>query len=391
MRVLFTFMGGNGHFVPLIPVARAAEAAGHTITFGCGPSMVSTVKTAGFPVFQLGTGVGQPPGRLPLRPLDSAREDQEFRDRFARKGAQSRAPHIIALCAEWKPELLVCEETDFGSMLAAEYLGLPYATVLVMAAGSFVRSEVIGGALNELRSKYTLPFDPELEMLHRFLVLSPFPRSLRDPAYPLPVTAHAFRPFKPEGNKSQAPAWLLARSSAPVVYFTLGTVFNLESGDLFTRVLAGLCDLPVNIMVTVGRDIDPKEFGPQPANVYIDRYITQDSILPFCSLVISHAGSGSVAGAVAYGRPMVLIPMGADQPLNAARCVELGVAQALDPMEATPESIRSAVSTVLAEPSYRIAAERIRDEFTELPGPEYSTLLLERLATEKRAILSKKA
>jgi len=42
MRVLFTFVGGHGHFEPLVRIARAAEAAGHTVAFGCGPSMVST-------------------------------------------------------------------------------------------------------------------------------------------------------------------------------------------------------------------------------------------------------------------------------------------------------------------------------------------------------------
>jgi UDP:flavonoid glycosyltransferase YjiC (YdhE family) len=31
MRILFTFVGGSGHFDPLIPIARAAEAAGHAV------------------------------------------------------------------------------------------------------------------------------------------------------------------------------------------------------------------------------------------------------------------------------------------------------------------------------------------------------------------------
>ena len=387
MRILFTFVGGNGHFVPIIPVASAAEAAGHTIAFGCGPSMVSTVEAAGFTVFPLGTGTASPPERLPLRPPDAAREDREFRDRFVRHGARHRAPHIIAICTEWQPDVLVCDETDFGGMVAAERLGLPYATVLVMAAGSFVRTEVVGEALNELRAEHSLPPDRELEMLRRYLVLSPFPPSLRDPAYPLPATAHAFRPRIPKAAEDPAPAWASRLPGAPAVYFTLGTVFNMESGDLFTRVLAGLRDLPVNVVVTVGPYIDPTEIGPQPANVYMERYIPQESILPYCSLVVSHGGSGSVAGALAHGRPSALIPMGADQPMNTARCVQLGVARVLDPIEATPDRVRAAVSNVLADPGYRLAAERIRDEFAALPGPAHTIWLLERLAADKRPIL----
>jgi UDP:flavonoid glycosyltransferase YjiC (YdhE family) len=53
------------------------------------------------------------------------------------------------------------------------------------------------------------------------------------------------------------PDWTTAIEGAPSIYFTLGTVFNHESGDLFARVLAGLRELPVNLLVTVGREIDP--------------------------------------------------------------------------------------------------------------------------------------
>ena len=99
------------------------------------------------------------------------------------------------------------------------------------------------------------------------------------------------------------------------MYFTLGTIFNLESGDLFQHVLAGLRDLPINLLITVGRHIDPAEFGPQPAHIHLARFIPQTEILPYCDLVVSHGGSGSVMGALVQGLPSVLIPMGADQPL----------------------------------------------------------------------------
>lgn len=93
-------------------------------------------------------------------------------------------------------------------------------------------------------------------------------------------------------------------------------------------------------------------------------------------------------GALAYGLPAVLIPMGADQPLNAKRCADLGVAQVLDAIEATPETVRDAVATALANPTYRRAAGRMRDEITALPGPDHAIMLLERLAAEKQPLFS---
>ena len=89
-------------------------------------------------------------------------------------------------------------------------------------------------------------------------------------------------------------------------------------------------------------------------------------------------------GALAHGLPSVLLPMGADQPWNAARCDELGVALVLDALRATPHDVRVAVATVLDDPSYRVAAERVREEIRALPGPEHAVRLLERLVETDR-------
>lgn len=389
MRILFTFVGGSGHFEPLAPIARAAETAGHTVAFAGTPSMASLVESAGFTVFAMGEPGASVPERIPLRELDAEREDRDLRDGFADRGARDRANRYLALCTEWQPDLIVCDEVDFGAVIVAERLGILYATVLVIVAGSFVRRELIAEPLNRLRAEHGLPPDPTLAMLSRYLVLSPAPPSYRDPAFPLPDTAHALRLFTlPSVRDRAAPGWAIALPSAPSVYFTLGTVFNMESGDLFSRVLAGLRDLPINLVVTVGHHISPAEFGPQPANVHIDRYIPQSLILPQCDLVVSHGGSGSVLGALAHGLPMVLIPMGADQPHNASRCTTLGVAQVLDAVRATPETVRVSVSTVLTDPTYRQAAERLRDEIAAMPGPEHAVCLLERLAAEKQPLYS---
>jgi MGT family glycosyltransferase len=183
--------------------------------------------------------------------------------------------------------------------------------------------------------------------------------------------------------KTASTPWPITQPKWPTVYFTLGTVFNLESGDLFARVLNGLQPLPINLLVTVGPHIDPAEFGPQPENVFITQYIAQENILPHCALVITHGGSGSVGGVLAHGLPSVLIPMGADQPLNAARCVHLGLGQTLDPLALTPESARAAVKEILATPSYSQNAQRLRDEFVALPGALEMVRLIEQLSERR--------
>jgi UDP:flavonoid glycosyltransferase YjiC (YdhE family) len=382
LRILFTFAGGTGHFLPLVPLARAAELAGHRVAFGGQPGMLSVIEQAGFSGFDTG-GPTLLAGteRTPLLELDMEREIRAVREGYAGRTARERAAAVLQLCEEWRPDVLVCDEMDFGALVAAERAEVPYATVVCIGSGSFVWPELVAEPLNELRATHGLPPDPELVMLCRYLVLAPFPPSFRDPGNPLPPTGQAIQPVLADtATGEDEPAWVAELSVRPIVYFTLGTVFNLESGDLFERVLGGLSKLPVSVVVTVGRELEPQALGPHPANVRVEGYVPQSFLLPHCELVVSHAGSGSVVGALAHGLPMVLLPIGADQPLNAARCHELHVARILDPFQATSADVSDAASNVLSDPSYRRNAQRLKGEIEALPGPEHALRLLERLA-----------
>lgn len=395
MRILFTFEGGSGHYNPLVPVARAAESAGHTVAFACAPERLAMVRSAGFQAFAAGIDVGGTPATEAMEdhymatPDIAEREAYLLREGFAGWYARHKAADIVALCETWRPDLLVRDEIDFGSAVAAERQGLPHASVLVIAAGSFVRPELVAEPLNALRLEHGLPPDPDLTMLSRYLVLAPFPPSYRDPAFPLPKTAYALRPLLPEPTSDDhAPPWAADLTDAPTVYFSLGTAFASSLRDVFARVIAGLRDLPINLIVTVGRRLDPASFGVMPANVHIERYIPQALILPRCDLVITHGGSGSVMGALSHGAPLGLIPLNADQPLNAERCVALGVGRVIGGEDITSEAARDAVTEMLASPAYRRNAARLRDEIASLPGPARALELLELLAAERRPLLN---
>ncbi|GAB3744780.1 glycosyltransferase [Amycolatopsis oliviviridis] len=375
MRVLFTFAGGNGHFRPLVPLAHALATAGHKIAFTGEPSMVPIVEAAGFTAFPSGPNLGGDGKRRPLLPVDRDREDADLRDGFVRRTAPLRAEDVLALSEHWAPDLLVCDEADHGPMIAAEKLGLPHVTVLVMAAGALVRPDLVDDAINEVRAVHGLAPQRNLDLAYRHLVLSPFPGSFRDPRFPLPPTARSFH--IPVPGRGVVPDWYV--EGRPTVYFTLGTIFNTESGDLFTRVLAGLREVDATCVVTVGNLLDPAEFGPQPDHLHLARYLPQDDVLPYCDAAVTHGGSGSLLGAIAHGLPMVVLPMGADQPHNGDRVTELGLGRVLDVIDATPEDVRDAVSSVLREPAYRAAAARLRDEVTAYQPPEKTVPLLEGL------------
>ena len=52
-------------------------------------------------------------------------------------------------------------------------------------------------------------------------------------------------------------------------------------------------------MATVGRHVDPADFGPQPAHVRVERFVPQADVLREADLVVSHGGSGSLTATLA--------------------------------------------------------------------------------------------
>ena len=386
MRALFTTLPYPGHFHPLVPIARAVQDAGHHVAFATAAGFAPFVERCGFACFAAGLELSSPAVaalRAQARSLPG-RERATFTAQhiFAGARAERMAADLLALCGRWSPDVVIRETSEYGACVAAEKLGLPHAAVQVTAS-RLEPAPVVGPPLNRLRAAHGLPDDPGLAMLHRHLVLSPFPPGYRDPGESYPATVRVIRPvpFDRSGTE-RLPAWVARLPHQPTVYLTLGTAYN-DRVAIFSSFIEGLGDEPLNLIVTVGRDQDPSGFGPLPPNVHVERYIPQSQLLPRCDLVVTHGGSGTVIGALVHGLPLVVVPMSNDQSGNAARCAALGVGHAVPWAAMTAATARAAVLRVLRDTSYRRNAEQLRKEIGMLPAPAHAVALLERLAVTR--------
>jgi UDP:flavonoid glycosyltransferase YjiC (YdhE family) len=305
---------------------------------------------------------------------------------FAGIRAQRSLPDILNIIHDWHPDVVVRDNLEFAGCVGAERAGIPHATIQVMAAWP-EWLQALDEPLNHLGASVGLPPEKPADMLFRYLFLFPRPPSLWNPSFPVPPTTHVFRytGFN-QSSDEELPEWVAELEAQPTVYATLGTMFNNRT-DILSAILEGLKHEPINLILTIGRNRDPLEFGEQPAHVHIERYIPQDLLLPYCDLVISHGGSGTVMDALSLGKPILIVPIAADQPENAQRCAAVGVARIIEADQRTPEAIREATQEVLENPLYRQNAERLRDEIQVLPGLEYAVELLEQLAAEKKPLL----
>ena len=178
------------------------------------------------------------------------------------------------------------------------------------------------------------------------------------------------RPVRPSVGQTapddRLPRQFLELPGRPLVYVTLGTVFN--DPELVRSVLDAVADLPISVAVTTGPGTDASIIGPRPANVAAAPFVPQALLMPLASAVVSHTGSGTMLGALASGLPQVCLPRGADQFANADRVHSVGAGIRLLPDEVTPESLRAAVTAVLDDPGYARAATAMRDEIAAMPS-----------------------
>ena len=351
------------------PVAGEAEREGFT-AFRAGPD-----EDAAEPLVVREHAASLPPSQV---------RSFVFTELFVRVELEPRANDLIEIVEQWAPDIVVHEVAEFAAPLVATKVGVPYVE---HSFGPAVQSEVIraaGEAAAPFWSSHGLAPHP-LGGFYRYLYLDVCPPSLQLPEA-LTGAAQGIRTVETQAPSAPLP-WLDRLQGLPIVYITLGTVYN-QNLDVFRALLDGLGDEPLNLVVTVGEQNETAVLGPQPPNIHVHQYIPQEQLLPYCAAVVTHGGAGSTLGALAFGQPLLVVPQGADQFYNAERVVAAGAGVRLMPDRLTAESARDAVRRLLRDDSFRDAARRIKNEFDAMPDPQEAVEALERLTARGPSTVS---
>lgn len=398
MRVLFSSLVSYSVFHSQVPLARALRDAGHEVAFATGPEFGAWVRRVGFPTFPVGLDgpafAQELAKRFPEWPTGIRSEDH-LRFFLTNECARFAAPAVLRdlapVVGQWAPDLLVHDTSEFAGPIAATMAGIPHVN---HAWGLLLPLEVMraaGEAVAPLWEQSGLEPDP-LGGMFSHLYLDIAPAALQDPeiseldtAQPLrPVLLH-FRLGSEEGASAREtgderlPPWFGDLPDQPIVYVALGTIFNQVA--VFSKILDGLRDEPLNVLVNLGEGNDPAALGPQPPNIRVERYLPQSHLLPHCDVVICHGGPATMLAALSVGLPMLLLPQGSDQFRNAERCVSAGVGRHLLGAELTPERVRAEVRGLLHDAGWSQRARDMRTQIDEMPSPADRVAILERLAT----------
>jgi len=257
---------------------------------------------------------------------------------------------LVAEIERRRPDVLLVDICLTHALVAARRSGIPTAVIAHfpyhLLVGPF--APLLDGML------------PQTNAYANELGLAPFAshQALVESA-PL-VFVHTYRPFEPidefapnvvhvgpcHSDGDAAAPWTRRSPGRPLVVVGLSTS-NQSQGPLLQRICDALAELDVEALVTSGPAIPPESLRAG-ANATVVEFVPHERVVPSADLLVTHAGHGTVMTGVSHGVPLLCLPMGRDQPMNAERVARLGLGAIVNPDASTAE-IRDAIARTLAD------------------------------------------
>lgn len=388
MRVLVSSTSGYGHVLPMVPLAHALQARGHEVLWATGADAGELVRAAGIET----VAAGLTDELFRARRADLLREAAKVRPEdlaahmFPRIFGGARARPMLddlrPVARRFAPDLLLHEQGELAAPLVGTELGVPHVTHAFGGATPARSVTEAGERVAGLWAALGQPVPPYAGC-YEHLYLDICPPSLQTVSLAHVRAVQPVRPVAYAGEAAAVPDAVLSRlagaGSQPLVYLTLGTVYTGTS--MLGPVVTALAGLGVRLLVTVGPHGDPGALGDQPEHVVVARYVPQTAVLPLCTAVVSHAGSGTMLATAALGMPQVCLPQAADQFRNAEGIVRARAGLALHPDEATPAAVAHALRDVLDRADLRAGARAVAAEIEAMPAPDEVVVRLEGLVS----------
>jgi MGT family glycosyltransferase len=291
-------------------------------------------------------------------------------------------PAAEAAMAAFQPHVVVSDQHALAGALAAHRHGLRWVTLATGAmeltrplatlprVDAWVRGQVV--ALAEQAGIASAGLDP---LFSPHLVIA-FTTTALTGEQPFPghfaLVGAALREHPRDFP------WHLLDPARRTVLVTAGTLATDLAADFYQRAAAALAPLGGTTQaVIVG---PPAVLRDPPGNVLAVPAVPMLDLLPRVAAVVSHGGMNTVSESLVHGVPLVLAPIRHDQPVVAAQVVRAGAGIRVPFSRVQPGRLRQALVTVLADPSYRIAARRVGDSLTAAGGAATAADRLEGIA-----------
>jgi MGT family glycosyltransferase len=363
-RIALLCIPARGHVQRALLVTRGLVAAGAEVHAFSGCEFGEDFRREGAEFHDLYAG----------RPLDSADStSMPVPSRFVTFAAvygESLAREV----AQCRPDLLIHGTFAVAALVVSKILGIP--RVAICTGHNLSPRVALAQLENDPRVKTSMPcLDAVAVLRERYGITSASPFSYFDSLSPtlnlIPEPPEFLReeeiadfqpaaffgcldPLRSENLDENFPN---GASALTRVYVSFGTIshryYSREIEQALESVVAAAPGMPhCEFTLTLG-GAKLRVSESLPANVRVESFVDQWSVLAGSDVYITHNGLNSTHESVFLRKPMISYPLFADQPLLAKRCEELGLAVPL------VEGLRAPVSPrQVCEAIERVANDR---------------------------------
>uniref|UniRef100_A0AAU2W2H0 Glycosyl transferase n=1 Tax=Streptomyces sp. NBC_00008 TaxID=2903610 RepID=A0AAU2W2H0_9ACTN len=372
------------HVLPSLEVIRELVARGHRVTYANGPMVADRIEATGAELVPCGTVLPVADNNWPDDPI--AAMSLFFED------AVQALPQLRAFYDEDPADLYLYDIGAYAARALAESQNRPLMQLSPTIVGWEGYGEEVAAQLWKLPGA-----DAYRAGFSRWLAECGATTTDMDvfcsrPANTLALIPRAMQPHGDDvdtdtvtfvgsctGPRDGEQAWTRPADAERVLLVSLGSAYT-DRPEFYRQCLAAYGDLPGwHVVLQVGRHTDRRELGDIPSNVEVHSWVPQPAILEQADAFVTHAGMGGSSEGLFAGVPMIAVPQGVDQFMNADRLVELGVARRIDTEDATADALRTALVELVDDPAVARRSARLRAEVRSEGGTMRAADLIEEL------------
>jgi zeaxanthin glucosyltransferase len=411
MRVLCFSIPEKGHLNPLLPTLRRVAEAGHELVFAATRDVGPIARTAGIKLRSELLDVPPPPagfltsGKLFAEKLRDADWLAGWIEALLIDAVPMQLPAVARLLARERPDVVIADPMLYAVAIACAERALPWAALSSslnpVTPASWATA--LTNTLDRLSDKRAALFRTRSVPVPRFFVSdaeSPWlnlaftcadycPHPI-DPAIQLVGAPFDASDVTRRGDEVAFPWQRLG--TKPRLYCSFGSQAFYQP-RLFQRVCAEAEQLGYQVIASVGELIeDPSFVASAPPDAVLVRYAPQLELLSKVDLMVSHGGANSVVEALAHGRPLLLLTLCNDQPLQARFLCASGAGLALDASggDVNEGALRAAL-TQLGSGDFRARAEQLGCALQSAGGPTRAAELVLQLGRTQTPFHAKEA
>jgi zeaxanthin glucosyltransferase len=404
----------SGHLHPFGALGRELQRRGHRVTVFQVSDLEAKIASEGLGFALVGES-DHPAGSLPTSLNRLAQLDGLAALRFTiaavQKTTEMMCRELPAALAKAGVTALLVDQMEPAGGSVAECMGLPFITVcnaLLLnrepdvpppftpwnfEATAFARlRNRVGHAVSDramrpvlqtvarYRELWRLPRQRDQEeSFSRLAQISQMPKSLDFPRMSAPDVLTYVGPLRDGGGQQSDFPWERC-DGRPLVYASLGTLQNQRT-SLFRCFAQGCHELNLQMVLTHGGGVREGELSDLPGNPIVVSYAPQREVIRRAALTLTHAGLNTVLDSLAFGVPIVAIPITYEQPAIARRVEWAKAGLSLSLKGINSKKLVKKMRQILENATYQTASARIAKEISYAGGVQQAVSVIEGVLT----------